>query len=66
MVLCIKVFVKIHCLVLHFLNFIVVFPLPFSPLIPPHPPGNHNTVVLVHESFFLFAQPLHPLTVPHH
>ena len=26
------------------------------------PPSNHHTVVHVHESFFLFAQSLHPLT----
>ena len=39
--------------------FIVFFPLPFSPFILP-PTSNHHTVVHVHESFFLFAQSLHP------
>ena len=39
------------------------FPLPFSPLTPP-PPSNHHTVVHVHESFFLFAQSLHPHSPP--
>ena len=37
------------------------FPLPFSALILLSP-SNHHTVVHIHESFFLFAQPLHPLT----
>ena len=45
--------------------FIVFFLLPFSPLIPP-PTGSHHTDVHVHESFFLFAQPLlsNPLPTP--
>ena len=33
------------------------------PLYTP-PPSNHHTIVHVHESFFLFAQSLHPLTTP--
>ena len=37
------------------------FPLLFSSLIALHP-RNHHTVVHVHESFFLFAPSLHPLT----
>ena len=28
----------------------------------PPPPSNHHTVVHVHESLFLFAQSLHPIT----
>ena len=43
-----------------FMYFIVFFPLPFVPL----KLHNHHTVVYVHESFFLFAQSLHPLTPP--
>ena len=42
-----------------FLNIFVFFPLPFSPLIFPSP-HNHHNVVHVHESFFFFAQSLHP------
>ena len=43
------------------LIFIVFLPLPFSPLILPSP-SSHHTLVHVPESFFLFAQSLHPLT----
>ena len=43
------------------LIFIVFFHLVFSPLMP-LPPSNHHTVAHVHESFFFFAQSLHPLT----
>ena len=44
-------------------NLYCTFPLPFSLLIPPSP-SSHHTVVHVHNSFFLFAQSLHPLTPP--
>ena len=40
---------------------IAFFPLPFRPL---YLPSNHHTVVHVHESFFLFAQSLHPVPFP--
>ena len=43
---------------LHFFHYHLV------PLYPP-PRHNHHTVVHVHESFFLFALPLHSLTSPH-
>ena len=43
--------------------FILLFPLHFSPLINPSP-RNRHTVAHVHESFSLFAQSLHPLTLP--
>ena len=46
-----------------YLIFIVIFPLPFSPLIPlSH--HNYHTVVHVPESFFLFAQSFHLFTSP--
>ena len=45
-------------------NLLYFFPLSFSPLISP-PPSNHHTIVHVHESFFLSAQSLNPLTSPH-
>ena len=41
-----------------YIIFITFFPLPFSA------PSNHHTVAHVHESFFFFAQSLHPLTAP--
>ena len=41
---------------------VVFFPLPFNLLILPPPPCNHH--ILVHESFFLFAQSLHPYPPP--
>ena len=44
-----------------FFLFNCIFPITYSPLMPPLP-SNHHTVVHVHESFFLFAQSLHPLT----
>ena len=49
-------------------NLIIFFPLQFISLIPfstftHHPPPcNHNTVIHVHESFFIFIQSFHPLT----
>ena len=46
-----------------FFLFIVFFPLPCSPFIPP-PHSNHHSVVYVHEYLFLFAQFLHPLPSP--
>ena len=48
---------------LFFLIFIVFFHYHWVTLYPP-PPGNHHTVVHVCESFFLFAQFLHPLAPP--
>ena len=44
-------------------NLYCIFFLIFSPFTPPSP-SNPHTVVHVHESFFLFAQSLHPLLSP--
>ena len=49
---------KIFKFLLYFFHYHLV------PLFPT-PPSSHHTVVHVHESFFLFAQSLHPLTSPH-
>ena len=46
-----------------FYYFYCIFSLLLIPLYPPHS-QNHDTIVRVHESFFLFAGSLHSLT-PH-
>ena len=49
-----------------FLSFIVFFlHYHLTPLYSPLPHCSHHIVVCVHESFFFFAAPLHPLTSCH-
>ena len=57
-------FFKLVLLFIYFLNLYCIFFHYHLLLLCPPPPSNHHTVVHIHESFFLFALSLGPLTLP--